>query len=292
MDQLITSEIFKGRFLKNIPAGFQWQKTSLQIYPLSFLRNYFKLPLPIIQTDYNFLFYIKVGELKIRINNGFYSCGPESLVFVSIDNVSSLQYVSEDLKGYFVLIDNKTMSLLFKQSELLDFFMIDPVLKLKDSDCGWVHNLCKLLYQEFSSNSPNEQIGNNLVQALLNKIVQLSKSMRILSRTQLIAIQFRQLVFRNFDTEKSISFYADSLSISGNYLNRCVKSVFKKSCKEILVEVAILNSQILLINSTKSVSEICFELNFEDPSYFTRIFKSFTGLTPTEYRQNFSHGLS
>lgn len=184
------------------------------------------------------------------------------------------------------------MSLLFKQSELLDFFMIDPVLKLKDSDCGWVHNLCKLLYQEFSSNSPNEQIGNNLVQALLNKIVQLSKSMRILSRTQLIAIQFRQLVFRNFDTEKSISFYADSLSISGNYLNRCVKSVFKKSCKEILVEVAILNSQILLINSTKSVSEICFELNFEDPSYFTRIFKSFTGLTPTEYRQNFSHGLS
>lgn len=278
--------------MKNIPIGFRWQKTSLQTYPLSFLRNYFNLPLPLIQTDYNFLFFIKEGDIKIRINNEFFICGPKSLVLVSIDNVSSLQFVSDDLKGYFVLIDNKTMSLLFNQRELLDFFMIDPILKLQDSDCDWVHGLCKLLFQELSSNFANRQIGNCLVQALLNKIVQLSKTMRILSRTQQIAIQFRQLVFRNFDKEKNISFYADSLAISGNYLNRCVKSVFKKSCKEILVEVAILNSQILLINNTKPISEICFELNFEDPSYFTRIFKSYTGMTPTEYRLNFSHDLS
>ncbi|MNL31485.1 HTH-type transcriptional activator RhaR [compost metagenome] len=58
------------------------------------------------------------------------------------------------------------------------------------------------------------------------------------------------------------------------------------------MEVAILNSQILLVDSTKSISEISFEMNFEDPSYFTRIFKSFTGLTPSEYRTRIMQDLS
>ena len=41
-----------------------------------------------------------------------------------------------------------------------------------------------------------------------------------------------------------------------------------------------------------SISEIAFELNYGDPSYFGRLFKKITGVTPSEYRTNFMQDLS
>ncbi|MEZ7498522.1 AraC family transcriptional regulator [Flavobacterium sp. Arc3] len=36
----------------------------------------------------------------------------------------------------------------------------------------------------------------------------------------------------------------------------------------------------------KTVKEIALEMNFQDPYYFSRVFKNKTGLSPTKYRQN------
>lgn len=292
MDKLVTSTLFKGEYLKNIPQTFQWQKTPLQIYPLSFLRNHFKLPLPVLRTDYNFIFYIRDGSFVDQIGNEVYHGEANSLIFVSAGTVSALQKISHDLLGYFILIEDETMSLLFNQRELLNVFMIDPVLKIKQAESDWIHAVCRLIFTELSTNVPNMQTGSNLVQALLNKILYLSEKHKSISRTQQIAIQFKQLVHQNYINQKRIPFYANELSVSANYLNRCVKTVFDRSCKEIIMEVAILNSQILLADTTKSISEISFELNFEDPSYFTRLFKNFTGNTPSEYRTGIMHDLS
>jgi len=40
----------------------------------------------------------------------------------------------------------------------------------------------------------------------------------------------------------------------------------------------------LLLNSDKSVSELAYSLGFEYPQYFSRLFKSKTGMTPGEFR--------
>jgi AraC-like DNA-binding protein len=206
--------------------------------------------------------------------------------------VSSLQKIPGSLKGYFILIEEETMSQLFNQQDLMNVFFIDPILKLESAESNWIYSICRLLSTELEISLPNMQISSNLVQALLNKILHLSKNRRSISRTQQIAIQFKQSVHEHYKFERAISFYAENLAVSSNYLNRCVKTVFNKSCKEIITEVAILNSQILLADFTKSISEISFQLKFEDPSYFTRLFKNFTGLTPSEYRKKLMHDLS
>lgn len=284
--------MFKGKYLKNIPSNFQWQKTPLQVYPLSFLSKHFKLPLPLIQTDYNFIFFIREGYLEKRINNSFYTCEAGSIVFVSVGMLSSLVEVSDNLKGYFVLIEEKIISELFKLQGLLNVFMIDPVLKLKDDEANWIYGLCKLLHEELNIQNPNILTGTNLAHALVNKVIYLSGSHLAVSRAQQIAIQFKRMVHLNFKDHKNITYYANCLSISANYLNRCVKTVFGKSCKELILEVAILHSQIILEDFTKSISQVSFELNFEDPSYFTRLYKSVTGKTPSEYRASVMHNLS
>ena len=102
---------------------------------------------------------------------------------------------------------------------------------------------------------------------------------------QEIAIAFKQLVHLHVNQEKSLQFYADKLAVSVNYLNRCVSTVYKKSSKQLLMEVAIIHSQLLLLETNKTVSSIAYELDFEDPSYFSRIFKKIVGLSPLAYRK-------
>jgi len=284
--------MFRGKHLKNVPRDFPWQRTPLQIYPLSLFANHFKLPMPLIRADYNFLFYLKEGSFTQRICNEKYTITADSLVFVSAGTVNALQKVSSSMEGYFILIDDKTMSTLFAEEELLKIFTIEPVLKLKQRDSNWIHDMCRLLFTEYNTPSPNKHIGHSIIQALLHKVLDLSGKNQSLPRTQQIAIRFKQLVYKNFASQKNTAFYAKTLAVSENYLNRCSKAAFGKSSKELILEVAILHSQIYLWNVAKPVSEISYELNFDDPSYFSRLFKKYTGYTPSEYRNTVLHDLS
>ncbi|MBO9584474.1 MAG: helix-turn-helix domain-containing protein [Flavobacterium sp.] len=286
MEKLISSEFFIGKYLKDIPHHFKWQTTPLQIYPLSLFTDLFRLPIPFIQTDYSFLFYLKEGHIEHIIGTQKYYIESGTLILVPAGTMNSLQEVSQDMKGYFVLMKKETLSSFFDKEKLLSLYTVDPVLKLNKENNEWIYTVLKLLSTEYNAEMPNELVGNGLAQALMYKILDLSGQHKPVSRMQQVAIEFKLMVFQNFLNEKNVAFYADSLAVSENYLNRCVKKYFHKSSKEVIIETAILESQILLWNATKSVSEISYDLNFDDPSYFARLFKRVTGLTPSEYRKN------
>lgn len=110
MDKLISSTTFIGEYLKNIPAEFEWQKSPIQIYPLSFLKNHFDLPLPVLRADYNFIFFIREGHFEQRLGTKRHRAEADSIVFVSTETVSALENISEDVKGYFVLIEDESMA--------------------------------------------------------------------------------------------------------------------------------------------------------------------------------------
>jgi AraC-like DNA-binding protein len=54
---------------------------------------------------------------------------------------------------------------------------------------------------------------------------------------------------------------------------------------EIIETRKLVEAKQLLMNSEKSVSEICFELGYNEKSYFTRVFRKNTGITPTDFRK-------
>lgn len=291
-EKLITSKYYREKFIKNLPETFHWQKTPLQVYPLSFTSKHLAIPTPLLQCDYHFLLHITSGNFKQQLGIETVEINAPAIVFVSVGTIHSLKSISKNIKGHFVLIENKIMSAIFNQDATLNLLTIPPVLRLSNKDSSWINNICQLLYTEVSKEKPNRNIGLGLLQVLLYKTLELAGNSDYLLRNQQIAIQFKQLVYTWFKEEKSVAFYANALAISENYLNRCVQSVFCRSSKEIILEIAILHSQLLMWDRTKDISEICYELNFEDPSYFSRIFKKVTGQTPTEYRIQIMHGLS
>lgn len=98
--------------------------------------------------------------------------------------------------------------------------------------------------------------------------------------------RFEKLVEENFAAEHYPKFYADKLAITANYLNFVCKSHSGKKAGEIIRKRIILEAKRLLVNSELSISQISFLLGFDDNSYFTKFFKTFSGMSPSNFRSN------
>lgn len=90
----------------------------------------------------------------------------------------------------------------------------------------------------------------------------------------------------HFRSNRNASFYADELHLSLRQLNRLTKTVVGKTISELLLDRVILESQRLLTYSGSTVAEISAQLGFDDPSYFSRLFRKKTGSTPEQFRKS------
>jgi AraC-like DNA-binding protein len=96
--------------------------------------------------------------------------------------------------------------------------------------------------------------------------------------------RFSQLVDQYYNQIQHVKEYAELLGESPVQLNRAVKSVTGKTASDVIIERLILEAKRLLLFSELSNKEVAYKLNYEDPSYFARIFRKKTGLTPSAFR--------
>jgi len=82
----------------------------------------------------------------------------------------------------------------------------------------------------------------------------------------------------------SVKYLAEKVHISASYLSDLLKKETGKNAQEHIHFYLIEEAKSILINTNKSVSEIAYNLGFEYPQYFNKLFKLRTGRTPIEYR--------
>lgn len=82
----------------------------------------------------------------------------------------------------------------------------------------------------------------------------------------------------------TVKFLADMVHLSPSYLSDLLKKETGKNAQEHIHYYLIEEAKSLLLNSDKNISEIAFNLGFEYPQYFNKLFKQKTGKTPMEYR--------
>jgi AraC-like DNA-binding protein len=75
-----------------------------------------------------------------------------------------------------------------------------------------------------------------------------------------------------------------SLNMSGSYLSDLLKAETGRSAKDHIHSYTIKKAKMLLLNSKASVGEVAFQIGFEYPQHFSKLFKSKTGMSPSEYR--------
>jgi len=86
--------------------------------------------------------------------------------------------------------------------------------------------------------------------------------------------------------QPSVFFFAEKLYVTPNYLSDVVRHYTGKSALNIIHDHIIEEAKLLLMSSSKSVSEISYTLGFEYPTYFSRLFKKKTTISPSEFRKS------
>lgn len=108
-----------------------------------------------------------------------------------------------------------------------------------------------------------------------------------------ILVRFENLLIDYFQSDRpqaiglpSVNYCANELNLSANYLGDLIKKETGKTALEHIQLKLIDVAKERIFDSSKSVSEIAYELGFKYPQHFSRMFKSKVGLTPNEYRLN------
>ncbi|GAA4454603.1 helix-turn-helix domain-containing protein [Nibrella saemangeumensis] len=82
----------------------------------------------------------------------------------------------------------------------------------------------------------------------------------------------------------TVAYFADQLHLSANYFGDLVKKETGKSALEYIQMHLIDLAKERIFDTSKSLSEISYELGFKYPQHFTRFFKQKVGVSPNEYR--------
>ncbi len=93
-----------------------------------------------------------------------------------------------------------------------------------------------------------------------------------------------QYIYSNIFKQMSLDEIAEHVYLSPNYLSTKFKHEVGISLLEFINKTKIDESKYLLIHSNTSVSDIALIFNFCNQSYYTRMFKRFTGITPVEFK--------
>lgn len=96
---------------------------------------------------------------------------------------------------------------------------------------------------------------------------------------------FLRILEENFRQPHDVDFYASQLFMSARNLNLITQGILQQSVSRIIETRKLIEAKNLLVGTDRPVSEIGFELGYEDKAYFARVFKKNTGQTPTEFRE-------
>ena len=126
-----------------------------------------------------------------------------------------------------------------------------------------------------------------LLKVFMLKYIRNSKKSRIdrsLNHKKEITEDFGNLVNHHYKEWKTTSKYAEKLSLTPNYLNVLVKEHLDITAGQVIKNRVILEAERLLLHTTLSVTEISYELGFNDNSHFGKYFKSVKNTSPKTYR--------
>jgi AraC-like DNA-binding protein len=102
---------------------------------------------------------------------------------------------------------------------------------------------------------------------------------------------FLDLLEKNFIKQKTVSYYADALSVTPNHLNETVKKITSVAASDHIKQRIILEAKRHAIYTDTSMKEIAFDLGFDDLAHFSKYFKNGSGINFTDYKKEVANHL-
>jgi|GEM_PF-436926 len=227
------------------------------------------------------------------------------LCFESPGKITSWQAKADNHTGYFCLFHANFFQQNSQVPDMLTnypFFQLDgcSAIQLDEEQLEYFDSLFKEIESEYESESPYKA---DIIRAFITIVLKKAQGLYISGKYQAPLVNsnaglrltkaFTQLFEKDLEevkltkqvSLKSLGSYAELLNVSKNHLINTVKSVSGKPPGLLIHERTVKEVCQLLVHTQLSIAEICYLFNFENPSYFTRFFKRYMDMTPSQYRE-------
>lgn len=104
--------------------------------------------------------------------------------------------------------------------------------------------------------------------------------------TGFIVSKICEIIQQKYMEQLSVVYLAEQVHISATYLCVIFKQMTGKTINEYVTCVRIEQAKHMLLDSSIKAYDICFRVGYFSPSYFSKIFRKYCGMTPMEYREN------
>jgi AraC family transcriptional regulator, transcriptional activator of pobA len=247
--------------------------------------------------DFYSVILITRGNGILVINNDKYPIQPQTICIIAPDQMHSFECLN-DAEGIIFFFCQDFYVEEFSYIRLLNLFsytsqtgtnVCNPCLCLSDKEYKPVGNVIKSIEDEYELYTPSNNsavIIRSHLNIMLLKLSELyeAKSGKSNNNDSILIHTLSRLVDSYFIKEQQLGFYTSAFNMSESQLNDICNKYFNCGLKKILQNRLMQEARKLLLSSDLSVSEIAYKLNFEDNSYFNKVFKNKTGITPKRFR--------
>lgn len=240
------------------------------------------------------------GSLKYGRSN--YNFQEGTLMFTAPNQAMSPSADTEIEEGWFLAFHPDFIygSALAKKIQKYSFFKYESneALHISEDEKALLDEVIFRIKKEYSQN-----IDRHTQDLILNQIeMLLNYSDRFYDRQFFtrnktgnnITQRFESLLNDYFNDDHliekgipEVKYFAEKLNLSSNYLSDLLSKFTGKTTIEHIHLKLVDKAKNSLLGTTRSISEIAYELGFEHPSHFTKIFKSKTGNSPLHFRKRF-----
>lgn len=248
--------------------------------------------------DFYSIFWIFSGEAIHATEFVEYSLKADTVLFVP-PGLKHRMYLDQSVNGIYMLFNeefiqyNQKNYVPLKEYRLFNNPDFKSLITIFQEKREKLKSIAEFILNEFKqSDSYSQEIILNLLHLFL------LESRRIFdhqyeapkeeseSTPDTTIIKFKQLIEKNYQTQKNVSSYAEMLNMNPSCLNEVAKKTTGITAGELIRNRVIDETKKLLYSSSLSGKEIAFQLGFDDPAYFSRFFRKYTGTTLIDFREH------
>lgn len=249
----------------------------------------------IFPNSYSFLLILE-GYAEVCIDFTFHTLPAGSLVVVAPVQRLELLSMSSDIRFYGLSVSTDYMARLETGGTIPIHLSVWEVLQkntclLKQEDIIRLTNSVQSIDRKLRLNFhffQNEIILNSLAAFLLD-LANITYICKVhagvcLSYGETMVDHFLYLLFRHFKEEHSVTYYAEKLSVTSQYLSLLLKKYTGRPTLKWIQYALLSEARVLLIKGV-NLQDIADALHFDDTSNFGHFFKKHLGISPLKYKQ-------
>lgn len=231
------------------------------------------------------ILFLLGGEVRATIDGEVWRQSAPVAITIHPSVVHGFDF-SPEAHGYVLTVDQ---NLLFStESDLYSALFVEPLAIDLDGQARIEGLLQQLIAEAASQQQGHTLMLEWLARSALLLLVRVHAESRLADHSgrsdfELFS-RFRTEVEQRFKQQWQIGQYAELLRVTPTRLSRLCLRLSGKSAFDIIQDRMMLEACRKLTYVPSSIASIAYQLGFEDPAYFSRLFKKRTGQTPKEFR--------